>query len=94
MTTPVVTTPAVRVLMHDPARNVWVVHHTATSQRELDQVLGSIPRTRRVRCESATVRHGFTVKPPPPAESQAWREQQAQRMSDLADANKRYKSPG
>lgn len=95
MTTPVVTTPAVRVLLHDATRNVWVVHHVAKSKPELDQVLRSIPRTRRVRCEATTTRVAGGVIPAPPAtEAQRHREAQAARMSDLHDENKRYKTPG
>jgi hypothetical protein len=83
-----------RVLGWNPVRMIWTVRGTHDDR---DAAAGQADRLRgrgvRVRVSPA-VRRRLAVKPPVSNETREWRLGQAGRMSDLADASKRYKSPG
>jgi len=78
----------------DPVRRVWTLRHTCIDINEACREAAVLRKVKlRVRV-LPHVRKLLTVKPEVNSEIRAWRQQLAEQMSDLADAKKRYKSPG
>jgi hypothetical protein len=88
--------PVYRVLGWDPVRFVWTVRSTHDDEVEAAEHAEAMqhrnPRL-RVMITPATTKL-LTVKPQVDSEFRNWRLKVAGQMSDLADAKKRYKSPG
>jgi hypothetical protein len=92
-----VSTPIWRVMAWNPVQMAWTVRSTHTDPvlaAEHADALRHKDRRLRVLVVKAGVKRVLQIKPPVHNETQRWRYQHAARMSDLADANKRYKSPG
>lgn len=85
--------PAVRIMVYVPTRCFWAVHKTVTNRRDLDRELLAVG-DRRVRLVPATTLRPRATRQPYIGPITRFREEQAARMLDRADANKRYKSPG
>ncbi len=85
--------PAVRIMVFVPRRCFWAVHKTVTSRRELEQELAAVA-DRRVKLVRATTHAPREVLPQYVGPITRFREEQAKKMLDRADAKKRYKSPG
>ena len=78
----------------DPVRRVWTVRYTCTDIDEACREAAALRQSKlRVRV-IPHVRKLLTVKPPINSEIRDWRVKLAGQMSDLADAKKKYKSPG
>jgi hypothetical protein len=78
----------------DPVRRVWTVRHVCTDITEACNAAGDL-RQKKLRVRVIPhARKLLTVKPPINSEIRAWRLKLAGQMSDLADAKKKYKSPG
>jgi len=86
-----------RVVAWNPVRFVWTVrstHRVAGDAHEHAEALRWRQPRLRVKVIEATVRVLPGPKPPINNPTRKWRLAQAERMSELADAKKRYKSPG
>ena len=85
-----------RVLAWDGQRMQWVIQASRDQRADADDLAKAMqhaaPR-RRVRVAPAKKRV-LLVKPPVNNTTREFRLAQAARMCELADANKRYKSPG
>lgn len=88
------TEPVFKLLAFDPVRRVWTIRSTCDG---LDALCLAASRLRqrglRVRVLPG-VRKVLTIKPDNNTASRLFREQQMQASIELADAKKRYKSPG
>jgi hypothetical protein len=80
----------------DPTRRVWTVRSTHNDQGTAGQYAEALQHKQRlrVRVMPGTRRSSVPVKPAVVNATTVYRQQQAAAMSDLADASKRYKSPG
>lgn len=88
--------PSWRVMAWNPVQMSWTVRSTHDDEDDAAQHAEALQHQDRrlrvmVRCG---VKRLLQIKPSVHNETQSWRHQQAARMSDRADANKRYKSPG
>jgi hypothetical protein len=91
-----VNTPVWRVLAWNPVQMCWTVRSTHDEQADAAahaEALRHHDRRLRVRVVPAQ-QLVLEVRPAVNNPTRAWRLDQAGRMSDLADAVKRYKSPG
>jgi hypothetical protein len=84
------------VLGMDPVRRVWTVrssHNALEEAQDAAEALQHKKPTLRVRVVPGQT---VMVQPDPPIVNQTrqFRQEQAGRMIELADAKKRYKSPG
>jgi hypothetical protein len=83
-----------RIWAMDPVRRVWTIRYTCfdidEACREAAAIRNSGLRVRVLPHE----RKLLTIKPEVSSETRTWRLRLAGQMSDLADAKKRYKSPG
>jgi hypothetical protein len=84
------------VMAWNPVQMSWTVRSTHDDEDDAAQHAEALQHQDRrlrvmVRCG---VKRVLTVKAPVNNQTRAWRFDQAGRMSDLADTNKRYKSPG
>ena len=83
-----------RVLAMDKVRRVWTIRHTP------DNIQDACIKAAALRQQGLRVRvipykrKLLKVKPAVASETRTFREQKSGEMSDLADAKKRYKSPG
>lgn len=81
----------------NPTRMVWTVWSEHDNEGDANEHAEALWHRHRSRLQ-VRVRPGLRamvgVKPAVVNASTVFRRQQAQQMSDLADANKRYKSPG
>jgi hypothetical protein len=79
----------------DPQRRVWTLRAThddeGTARRVADGLYKSGLRTRIKPVETKPVK---PVAEPVYNPTREWRERRLQELMDLADARKRYKSPG
>lgn len=86
-----------RVMGWDAVRLVWTVRSTHSDESEAAEHAEALwwknPRL-RVMILKGTVRIVVFKDPPICNVSQQFREEQAMKMSDLADAKRYYKSPG
>jgi hypothetical protein len=78
----------------DPVRRVWTIRYTCLDMDEACREAAAIRNSGlRVRVVPH-IKRLLTVKPEVNSETRTWRLRLAGQMSDLADAKKRYKSPG
>jgi hypothetical protein len=83
-----------KVLAYNPTRMVWTVREKAYAADMAAEIAESLQhKGLRVRVQPGTEKV-LMVKPPINSEIRKWREEVSGQMSDLADAKKRYKSPG
>lgn len=91
------TVPVWRVMAWNTVQMAWTVRSThddvADAAEHAEALRHRHPRL-RVMVAGRRVMRGLAVTPPVNNATRAWRLDQAGRMSDLADAAKRYKSPG
>ncbi len=85
-----------RVLVWKPVSQIWVVKRTCDTQEEAEEYAEASQhhdQKLRVRIKPGKA---LILFPDPPVVNQTrqFRQQQAQQMSDLADAKRYYKSPG
>jgi hypothetical protein len=88
--------PVYRVWGWDSKRLVWTLrssHDDGIEAAEHAEALQHRNPRLRVMITPNTTKL-LVVKPPINSEFRAWRQQIAGQMSDLADAKKKYKSPG
>jgi hypothetical protein len=86
-----------RVLAWNPVQCTWTVRSSHTDPddaAEHAEALAHRDTRLRVRVSPALPRWPLTVSPPVNNAARDWRLNQAGAMSDRADTNKRYKSPG
>jgi hypothetical protein len=91
------TVPVWRVLAWNPVQMAWTVrssHDDVGDAAEEAEALRRKDKRLRVMVVGRRVMRGLAIKPPVNNATRAWRLDRAGRMSDLADAAKRYKSPG
>jgi hypothetical protein len=87
--------PVWLVMGWNPVQMSWTVRSRHDDEAEAVQHAEALHRKDRVRVRVRPgVKRVLQVKAPINNQTRAWRFEQAGRMSDLADANKRYKSPG
>jgi hypothetical protein len=83
-----------KVLAYNATRRVWTVRDKAYAHDSAAQIAEALQhKGLRVRVVPSTEKV-LTVKPAINCEIRRWREEVSGKMSDLADASKRYKSPG
>lgn len=88
-------TPIWRVMAWNPVQTSWTVRSTHDDKDDAAQHAEALHRKDGVRVRVRPgVKRVLQVKAPINNQTRAWRLEQAGRMSDRADANKRYKSPG
>lgn len=76
---------------------MWTIRDTADNVMEACDKAASLRQAGikvRVRVHCSPVRDILQAKPAYNGPARAWRDEQAMRASDLADAKKYYKSPG
>lgn len=88
--------PEWRVLAWNTVQMTWTVRSSHATKDDADEHAQALRyRHPRLRVMVAGgLRSVLGVKPPVNNETRAWRLNRAAAMSDLADAAKRYKSPG
>jgi hypothetical protein len=79
----------------DPVRRVWTIRGQRDNIRDACKVAAFI-RDNGLRVRVTVVRRPdpIPVKPAISSQSKDWRDNQASNVIELADARKRYKSPG
>lgn len=90
------TVAAFVVYVHEPVRNMWLFKHRFTDRSDADEYAEMYRwkgRRSRVAAVSAAGSRVW-VKPPVHNAARSHRETQAGHMCVLADACKRYKTPG
>lgn len=90
-----VDTPVWLVMGWNPVLTSWTVRSRHDDEADAAQHAAALQRKDGVRVRVRPgVKRVLQIKAPINNETRAWRFDQAGRMSDRADANKRYKSPG
>jgi hypothetical protein len=86
---------AYRILVWRPVEMMWRQVATPATWPEAKQCAESWQQLGlKVRIRDRTMPLPVDPKPAVNNETRAWREEQLQKQIELADANKRYKSPG
>lgn len=84
-----------RVMIYNAARMVWTVVSTHNEHPEAQEHAERWRhRGKRARVSRCTETSTMTIKPAVQSPTRQFRDQVAGRMIELADAKKRYKSPG
>jgi hypothetical protein len=89
--------PVWQVMAWNPVQMSWTIrstHDDADDAAQHAEALRHRDGRLRVMVAGRRVRRGLAVAPAVNNATRAWRLDQAARISDLADANKRFKSPG
>src|SRR5215212_10226775 len=83
-----------RVLACDRTRLVWTVRSTHYNEEDALQHQEALRHKGLAAMIQEHATPILTIMPQNHSKSKEWREAEAQKLMDLADARKRYKSPG